>query len=225
MKIEAEFTIVGERRIVNSVYFLRRKMMDSKTRKEKDRKLLEGKIVDAAVEIIAEEGFNRLSIRKIANRIGYAPGTIYNYYKNKDEILDYIYHTVYLEVVEEVKATLAVSRNLPESEQLRMSSLIFIYTMTKYPEKFKVVMLRTKEDRSDDEPTSDDSQGIDILRKLILDGKEKGVFQSATEVSAELILVALMGFVFHIVNNDISMEQQGKRMAEAYVDFLISGLN
>nr|WP_170924767.1 hypothetical protein [Enterococcus sp. 9E7_DIV0242] len=127
--------------------------------------------------------------------------------------------------MEEVKATLAVSRNLPESEQLRMSSLIFIYTMTKYPEKFKVVMLRTKEDRSDDEPTSDDSQGIDILRKLILDGKEKGVFQSATEVSAELILVALMGFVFHIVNNDISMEQQGKRMAEAYVDFLISGLN
>nr|WP_170924766.1 TetR/AcrR family transcriptional regulator [Enterococcus sp. 9E7_DIV0242]OTP15816.1 hypothetical protein A5888_002030 [Enterococcus sp. 9E7_DIV0242] len=80
--------------------------MDSKTRKEKDRKLLEGKIVDAAVEIIAEEGFNRLSIRKIANRIGYAPGTIYNYYKNKDEILDYIYHTVYLEVVEEVKACL-----------------------------------------------------------------------------------------------------------------------
>lgn len=199
--------------------------MDSKTRKEKDRKILEGKIVDAAVEIIAEEGFNRLSIRKIANRIGYAPGTIYNYYKNKDEILDYIYYTVYLEVVEEVKATLAVSRNLPENEQLRMSSLIFIYTMTKYPEKFKVVMLRTKEEHRDEEPTGDDSQGIDILRKLILDGKGKGLFQSATEVSAELILVALMGFVFHIVNNDISMEQQGKRMAEAYVDFLISGLN
>lgn len=198
--------------------------MDSKTRKEQDRKKLESKIFDAAVSIISEEGFSRLSIRKIASKIGYAPGTIYNYYKNKDEILDHIYYTVYLEVVEEVQSMLAVSRNLPENEQLRMSSLIFIYTLTKYPEKFKAVMLRTKEEAGD-VPTGDDRQGIEILQKLIEDGKEKGLFKAATDVSAELLMVALMGFVFHVVNSDISMEEQGKRMAEAYVDFLISGLN
>lgn len=198
--------------------------MDSKSRKEQDRKKLESKIFDAAVSIISEEGFSQLSIRKIASKIGYAPGTIYNYYKNKDEILDHIYYTVYLEVVEEIQSTLAVSRNLPENEQLRMSSLIFIYTLTKYPEKFKVVMLRTKEE-AEAVPTDDDRQGIEILQKLISDGKEKGMFKAATDVSAELVMVALMGFVFHVVNNDISMEEQGKRMAEAYVDFLVSGLS
>lgn len=198
--------------------------MDSKVRKEQERRMLENKIIDAAVAIITEEGFSKLSIRKIATKIGYAPGTIYNYYKNKDEILDHIYYTVYLETVEKVKATLAVSKNLPENEQLRMSSLIFIYTLTKYPEKFKVVMLRTKEEDSQEAPTGEDKQGTDILQKIIADGKEKGLFPAATDTSAELFLVALMGFVFHIVNNDISMDAQGKVMAEAYVDFLISGL-
>ncbi|WP_321386467.1 TetR/AcrR family transcriptional regulator [uncultured Enterococcus sp.] len=198
--------------------------MDSKVRKEQERRMLENKIIDAAVAIITEEGFSKLSIRKIATKIGYASGTIYNYYKNKDEILDHIYYTVYLETVEKVKATLAVSKNLPENEQLRMSSLIFIYTLTKYPEKFKVVMLRTKEEDSQEVPTGEDEQGTDILQKMIADGKEKGLFQAATDTSAELFLVALMGFVFHIVNNDISMDAQGKVMAEAYVDFLILGL-
>jgi hypothetical protein len=86
-------------------------------------------------------------------------------------------------------------------------------------------MLRTKKADSGKEPTGEDVRGLNLLQKLISEGKKKGLFPSATDVSAELLLVALMGFVFHIVNNDISMEQQGKVMAEAYVDFLISGLS
>lgn len=44
------------------------------------------KILDTALEIIIQEGFNNLSVRKIASRIGVTATTIYNYYKNKDEL-------------------------------------------------------------------------------------------------------------------------------------------
>jgi len=43
-------------------------------------------ILDTALHIIIEEGFLNLSLRKIASRIGVTATTIYNYYKNKDEI-------------------------------------------------------------------------------------------------------------------------------------------
>jgi len=45
-----------------------------------------GRILDTALGIIIEEGFNNLSVRKIASRLGVTATTIYNYYTNKDEI-------------------------------------------------------------------------------------------------------------------------------------------
>jgi len=44
------------------------------------------RILDAALKIIIEEGFNNLSVRKIASHLGVTATTIYNYYTNKDEI-------------------------------------------------------------------------------------------------------------------------------------------
>ena len=44
------------------------------------------RILDTALEIIIDEGFNHLSIRKIASRLKVTATTIYNYYVNKDEI-------------------------------------------------------------------------------------------------------------------------------------------
>lgn len=44
------------------------------------------RILDTALEIIIEEGFKSLSVRKIASRLGITATTIYNYYKNKDEL-------------------------------------------------------------------------------------------------------------------------------------------
>jgi AcrR family transcriptional regulator len=45
-----------------------------------------GRILDTALSIIIEEGFNHLSVRKIASLLGVTATTIYNYYTNKDEI-------------------------------------------------------------------------------------------------------------------------------------------
>ena len=45
-----------------------------------------GQILDTALDIIIEEGFNNLSIRKIGARLGVTAPTIYNYYTNKDEL-------------------------------------------------------------------------------------------------------------------------------------------
>jgi len=44
------------------------------------------RILDTALDIIIEEGFNNLSVRKIASHLGITATTIYNYYTNKDEI-------------------------------------------------------------------------------------------------------------------------------------------
>ena len=44
------------------------------------------KIIDIAAEIIMEEGFHNLSMRKIGMKIGMTAANLYNYYSNKDEL-------------------------------------------------------------------------------------------------------------------------------------------
>ena len=43
--------------------------------------------IEAAKELIAEEGFSNLTIRKIATAAGYNSATLYNYFEDLDELL------------------------------------------------------------------------------------------------------------------------------------------
>ena len=56
-------------------------------RKERDRVEMRQRIIDAAIEMFLQEGYEKTSIRNIAEKIEYSPATIYLYYKDKDELL------------------------------------------------------------------------------------------------------------------------------------------
>ena len=45
-------------------------------------------ILDTALEIGLQEGFEAVSIRKIISRMKYSTGVIYHYFKDKQEVID-----------------------------------------------------------------------------------------------------------------------------------------
>jgi len=61
--------------------------MSSQTRRERDREKMRRRILDAAKQLFAREGFDNVSLRRIASAIEYSPAAIYRYFKNKREIL------------------------------------------------------------------------------------------------------------------------------------------
>src|SRR5262249_23531133 len=60
--------------------------MGIKERQERDREAVRRAILDAARELFVSEGFQHVSIRKIAERIEYSPAAIYSYFPSKDDI-------------------------------------------------------------------------------------------------------------------------------------------
>src|SRR5712672_3889087 len=60
--------------------------MGIKERQERDREAVGRSILDAARELFVAEGFQNVSIRKIAERIEYSPAAIYGYFPSKDDI-------------------------------------------------------------------------------------------------------------------------------------------
>jgi len=74
--------------------------MTIKDRKNHDNTQLKKKILAAALRIFAEQGYDKISMRKIAARIDYSPTTIYRFFRNKEELLT----TIALETFKDLSA-------------------------------------------------------------------------------------------------------------------------
>jgi len=68
-------------------------------RKEGEKAKLKAKILETAREMVIREGFDGLSIRRLAEKIGYAPGNIYLYFAGRDEIAREICRQSYAEML------------------------------------------------------------------------------------------------------------------------------
>src|SRR5262245_57497803 len=56
-------------------------------RREREREEIRTRILDAARELFASEGYEHVTMRRIAEAIEYSPTTIYNHFEDKDDLV------------------------------------------------------------------------------------------------------------------------------------------
>jgi AcrR family transcriptional regulator len=78
--------------------------MGSKQRRAREKEGLREEILDAARTLFVKEGYESVSIRKIADKVEYAPGTIYLYFRDKAEILDRICEETFAKLIVRMQA-------------------------------------------------------------------------------------------------------------------------
>lgn len=79
-------------------------------RKEKQKTEIRKLILDASMKLFVEEGFESVTIRRIAEIIEYSPTTVYLYFKDKDEIF-YALHDIGFENLQEFNQNLVSIQN------------------------------------------------------------------------------------------------------------------
>lgn len=62
--------------------------MSAQSRREKHKQELRAVILDAAREIFVQEGYESFTMRKLAKKIEYSPGSIYLHFQNKQELFE-----------------------------------------------------------------------------------------------------------------------------------------
>src|SRR5213083_1674875 len=85
--------------------------MGIKERQERDREAVRRAILDAARDLFVAEGYQNVSIRKIAERIEYSPAAIYGYFPSKDDI--------FFALAEEGFELLSAPRGMGQNEKLQ----------------------------------------------------------------------------------------------------------
>ena len=96
-------------------------------RKEREKLEMKQLIVKTAMQLFIEEGIDNVSLRKIAEKIEYSPGSIYSYFKDKGEIIHAI-HTEGFEKLYALQRTLDVISN-PLDRLSKMGTLYMKFAM------------------------------------------------------------------------------------------------
>ena len=79
-------------------------------------------IVDAAVIVIAENGYHQAQVSKIAKQAGVADGTIYLYFKNKEDILISVFQEKMGVFVSKLEEILSIDNTASEKLGLMIES-------------------------------------------------------------------------------------------------------
>jgi AcrR family transcriptional regulator len=83
-------------------------------------------IIQAATEIVEQDGLEGLSAREIAKRIGYSPGTLYNVFENLDDLLLTIEARLLDRLAEQLAKTEAAGT--PQERLRRLTKAYFAFS-------------------------------------------------------------------------------------------------
>jgi len=103
-------------------------------RRAREKDELRQKILGAAAELFVEEGYDNVSMRKIAERIEYAPSTIYLHFKDKVEMVANLCTETFGELDRCLQAILDLG--LPPLETLRKSLRAYIDFGREHPSHY-----------------------------------------------------------------------------------------
>jgi AcrR family transcriptional regulator len=108
-----------------------------KERRQKHREEFRTEILEAALELFAQEGYAGFSMRKLATRIEHSPTTIYLYFRDKDDLLFHISENFYATMLRDMLAIRG--RGASPEQTLRDILLNYIHYSLAHPEQYKVV--------------------------------------------------------------------------------------
>ena len=116
--------------------------MGTKQRRAREKEGLREEILDAARTLFVKEGYESVSIRKIADKIEYAPGTIYLYFRDKAEILDRICEETFARLI--VKMQAIENDTAAPLDKLRRGLRTYIQFGLENPNHYVVTFIQAK---------------------------------------------------------------------------------
>ncbi|OQB59659.1 MAG: HTH-type transcriptional repressor NicS [Bacteroidetes bacterium ADurb.Bin141] len=232
--------------IINSVhnlyyvYIQENIFMGISERREMEKKALKKKIFDSASEIIINEGYEKLSIRKIAQKIEYSPAVIYNYFKNKDSLVTSIVQDTIIRIYSSMMAL--DLEKLPVEEALRKGLTEFLWLLIENPQQYRATSLlwlttgnphqnkpydyyeNTATDKKNYEDPSDD-EIIKILAGILERGINEGVFRKLdAKLNAMLMVSSVFGLISRVILDNVSDKETKAKLFDSLVDLLVNSV-
>jgi AcrR family transcriptional regulator len=117
--------------------------MGVQERRARQKQGIREEILDAARALFVKEGYEHVSMRKIADKIEYSPGTIYLYFRDKAEIMERLCDETFSKLTQRMQAINADPSN--PLEGLRRGLRTYVQFGIDNPNHYAVAFVQAKQ--------------------------------------------------------------------------------
>lgn len=168
--------------------------MSLKERKERQKTEMRDAILSAALHLFSDDGYDNVTMRKIADEIEYSVGTIYLYFKDKDEIFFELHKLGFDEFY---KRQIAIQNLKDPLQRLKEHGLAYIQFAIDQPQYYDLMFISripAKTIKQKQNWTSGD-RTYELLKLNIVQAKDAGYIK---DVEVDVAAFSLWSFVHGI---------------------------
>ena len=164
-------------------------------RRERERTEVRRKILDAARDLFMAEGYERVTMRRIADAIEYSPTTIYNHFEDKEDLVNALCHEEFSRLFGAVD--LAAPAKDPV-EWIRQIGNAYAAFGLANPNHYRFMFMTRVQDGH--QPSEPGRQSFDILRMAVARAVHSGAFvKGDVEHMAQVLWASIHGAVALLV--------------------------
>jgi AcrR family transcriptional regulator len=183
-------------------------------RKDREKQEMIELILDEAMKLIIAEGYDNITMRKIADKIEYSPTTIYLYFKDKSEILYSLLNMAFEKFYE---AQLKVQNISDSKERLLAHGLAYVKFAMNNPNYYDLMFILKEptENMKIPEDWKTSTRTYDLLKTNIKQCIDDGYLE---EDDIEVVAFSMWSLVHGIASLLI---KRGFMIPEAFREYLI----
>jgi len=136
-------------------------------RRERERHEMRERIIEAALGLFTTEGYDKTTLRRIADDIEYTPGTIYAYFKDKDAILYAVHERGFVELGRRMTAVVVGAAN--PRDALERVGREYIKFALDNPQLYDLMFISTSTTRAlgDDDEWPEGKRTYDLVKSMV----------------------------------------------------------
>ncbi len=202
--------------------------MGLKERKARQKRFLRQEILDAAGELFVKEGFEHVSMRRIADKIEYSPTTIYLYFQDKAELLEQLCHDTFSRLTDHLTK---IHEQLGDPlERLKRGLVAYIMFGLENPQHYRVVFMMPPPEGFDRskylKPDSPGMQSFDFLRRCVSDCISAGELRAKdAELVSQTLWCGVHGVTSLLITHQLFPWVAKEQLIHSMVDTLLAGVN
>jgi AcrR family transcriptional regulator len=201
--------------------------MGVKERKERQKKFLRQEILDAASELFVRDGYENVSMRRIADKIEYSPTTIYLYFKDKAELLEQLCKEMFGRLVQRLSKIMEQPGD--PVERLRRGLLTYIHFGLENPHHYRATFMMVLPEGFDEKKMhQEDSPGMQayaFLTRGLEDCVKAGKMPPLNvELAAQTLWAGVHGITSLLITDRDFPWVGREKVIHSTVDTLVAGL-
>src|ERR1700685_1071644 len=177
-------------------------------------------ILDAATRLFAERGLAAAPTSEISNLAGVAEGTLFTYFRTKDDLINSLYREIKLELADAMMSDFPRKKNV--RTRLRHVWDRYVNWGTANPKQRKVLAQLTVSEVLTKESRDAGSAPFVEFQTMIRDAIEQRVFRN--DVPVELISKSLTALVETMIDLAVSNPSQAKNYRDSGFQMFWSGV-